>query len=43
MIEFLATQVLMQNITLDRMPERFRLAVKQRLDEIGGASVIDET
>ena len=43
MIEFLSTQILLGNVTLDRIPSCFQAAVQQRLLEIGGGDVIDKT
>lgn len=43
MIEFLATQVLMGNVTIEQIPDRFRASVRQKLEEIGGGDVIDQT
>lgn len=43
MIEFLVTQILLKNITLAQVPERFQAMVQQRLIEIGGGDVIDQT
>ena len=43
MIEFLAIQVLLGNVTVEQIPVKFRSAVSQKLDEIGGENVIDQT
>lgn len=43
MIEFLATQVLIGNITIEQISVKFRSDVSQRLYEIGGENVIDQT
>ena len=43
MIEFLTIQVLLGNITVEQVPVKFRSAVSQRLCEIGGENVIDQT
>lgn len=43
MIEFLVMQVQMGNITVEQIPVKFRSAVSQKLYEIGGENVIDQT
>lgn len=43
MIQFLLTQVLLGNIMLAQVPDRFYREVQQKLAEIGGGDVIDQT